>query len=317
MRFVRETGRGRKLSDGSARDLAWARGQVGEAATELLWPTRCVGCDQPGELLCDECRAALPWVEQRLACPVCGTPYGSLTCTGCGAGLSHGEGAAGAAGMAGAAPPAPPAPAAGLAEPGAIPAAGVVTAPAPPPAVQGPLPVRWETRALVAALGFDGTPSRMVRALKDLHELRLAPVMAAGMLGALEEASAWPAADGLPRFDVAATDAVCFVPATAEAFARRGFDHMELVSRELAGALGLPLADCLVRSESRDQRALGREGRAANLRGSVRVADDVRGARILLVDDVCTTGASVREAARALLARGAASVTACVFARVW
>lgn len=315
MRFVRETGRGRKLSDGSARDLTWARGQVGEAAAELLWPTRCVGCDQPGELLCDECRAALPWVEQRLACPVCGTPYGSLTCTGCGAGLSHGEDSTGGAGtsgaVGGAVPLAPAQPAARLV------VAGAAGGTAPPAPAQGPLPVRWETRALVAALGFDGTPSRMVRALKDLHELRLAPVMAAAMLGALEEASAWLAVDGLPRFDAAATDAVCFVPATAEAFARRGFDHMELVSRELAGALGLPLADCLVRSESRDQRALGREGRAANLRGSVRVADDVSGARILLVDDVCTTGASVREAARALLARGAASVTACIFARVW
>ena len=47
------------------------------------------------------------------------------------------------------------------------------------------------------------------------------------------------------------------------------------------------------------------------------VRGDVSGARLLLLDDVATTGASIAEASRALLARGAASVTACVLARVW
>ncbi|MDD7364937.1 MAG: double zinc ribbon domain-containing protein, partial [Olsenella sp.] len=58
-------------------------GALAEAALELLWPTRCAGCDQPGELLCEECRASLPWVDQRFACPVCGAPFGWLTCTEC------------------------------------------------------------------------------------------------------------------------------------------------------------------------------------------------------------------------------------------
>lgn len=237
-----------------------ARAAAGELA-DLLWPTRCVSCDQPGELVCDECRAALGWIEQRLACPVCGAPYGFLTCTEC---------------------------------------AGT-----------------WAPRATVAALDFHGTAARMVTCLKDAHELRLAPVMAAAMLTALEEASAWDAPDGAPRFSPHATDGICFVPATSAAYARRGFDHMELVSRELAACSGLPVADVLVRPEARDQRELGREERAANLLGTIRVCDDVLGAHLLLLDDVATTGASINEATRALLARGAASVTACVLARVW
>ena len=49
--------------------LAMARA-AGDAVAELVSPTRCVGCEQPGELVCEECRASLPWVEQRLACPV-------------------------------------------------------------------------------------------------------------------------------------------------------------------------------------------------------------------------------------------------------
>ena len=134
---------------------------------------------------------------------------------------------------------------------------------------------------------------------------------------ALEEASAWPARDGLPRFSPAATDGVCFVPATSAAYARRGFDHMELVARERCRASGLPLTDGLVRPRARDQRVLGRDERAANLEGTMFARGDVGGARLLLLDDVATTGASIAEATRALLARGAASVTACVLARVW
>lgn len=235
--------------------------RIAEAFSEALWPTRCAGCEQPGELLCDECRASLPWVEQRLACPSCGAPYGFLTCTEC-------DGA-------------------------------------------------WAPRATVAALGFHGAPARMVTCLKDAHELRLAPVVAAAMACALEEASAWPARDGARRFSPGATDAVCFVPATAAAYARRGFDHMELVARALARELSLPLADVLVRAAARDQRALGREERAANLSRTMRAIDDVAGARLLLVDDVATTGSSLAEGVRALVERGAASVTACAFARVW
>lgn len=236
-------------------------GTMGESLAEALWPTRCVGCDQPGELLCDECRASLPWVEQRLACPACGAPFGFLTCTEC-------DGT-------------------------------------------------WLPRVTVAALGFHGAPARMVTCLKDAHELRLAPVMAAAMVTSLEEASAWPAADGRPRFDARSTDGICFVPATAAAYARRGFDHMELVARELCGQTGLPLADVLVRGRARDQRRLGREERGENLTGTMRATEDLSGAGLLLLDDVATTGASLNEAARALLARGAASVTACVLARVW
>ena len=235
--------------------------KAADAALELLYPTRCVGCEMPGELICDECREALSWIEQRCACPVCGAAFGSMTCTGC-----EGD---------------------------------------------------WEPRATVAALGFSGAAARMATCLKDYHELRLAPVNAAAMLCALEEAAFWPARDGRPRFDAGSVDAVCFVPATAEAYARRGYDHMELTARELACMLGLPFADVLARDAASDQRDLGRSGRAANLAGTMRVVEEVSGLRLLLADDVVTTGASMREATRALLARGAAEVTACSLVRVW
>ena len=232
-----------------------------EALEELLWPTRCVSCDMPGELLCSDCRESLPWIAQRWACPVCGAPYGWLTCTYC-----EGD---------------------------------------------------WESRTIVCALRFAQSSSQMVACLKDRSELRLAKVNAAAMATSLDEACGCCAPDGSPRFDPAKTDAICFVPATASAYARRGFDHMELVARELSSLIGIALFDVLQRSSAGDQRALGRNERVSNLKGTVSVTDDVSDMRLLLVDDVVTTGASLRESTRALLGRGAREVTCAALARAW
>lgn len=241
--------------------MASALEGMGQCVAELLWPTRCIGCDRPGELLCAECRSRLPWIEQRWACPDCGAPFGSLACTEC----AH----------------------------------------------------DWESRTIVCALPFGGTISRLITIFKDHHERRLAPVLAAAMASSLDEAAAWPAQDGRPRFDPEGLDAICFVPATAKAYARRGFDHMELVSQELAVFTGIPLADVLVRASARDQRQLDRRERKENIRGTINTVTDVSGLRFLLADDVITSGASMREATRALLDRGAAKVSCCAFARVW
>lgn len=250
--------------------------RAGEELAELAWPKRCVCCNMPGPLLCEDCRAALPWIAQRWACPQCGAPFGWLTCTACersrdNDGRGRGGGGGGAA---------------------------------------------WPTRALVCCLPFRGAGATLVSTLKDGHELRLAPVMAAAMACSLDEATAWDATDGRARYVPEQVDALCFVPATARAYARRGFDHMELVARSLSGAMEIPLLDALVRHAAKDQRCLGRAGRAENLEGTVGVVDDVSGLRVLLADDVVTTGATLREAARALLDAGAESITACALARV-
>ena len=54
-----------------------------EGLAELLFPTRCAGCEMPGALLCDTCRDALPLIDRRGHCPRCGAPFGYLTCTEC------------------------------------------------------------------------------------------------------------------------------------------------------------------------------------------------------------------------------------------
>lgn len=232
---------------------------------ELLWPTRCVLCDEPGSLLCGHCRSHLPWIDQQYACPNCGAPFGALSCTECGA----------------------------------------------------PKGEPWEVQSTICAMPLEGLGRSLAILNKDKGERRLAPVIAAIMATALDEASGWPDAQGSPRFDQPAIDAVCFVPATQAAYQRRGFDHMEPVARSLSKLLSLPFADILARPYGKDQRSLTKEERLLNTQASVQVMGDIASCNVLLVDDVITTGASVRAAASALLAAGAQSVTACALARAW
>ena len=96
----------------------------------------------------------------------------------------------------------------------------------------------------------------------------------------------------------------------------RGFDHADALATALARRTGLPRARVLRRrGDARaHQRGLGRSARLAaqGLRIEVR---GTRAARILLVDDVRTTGATAAVCAAALRGAGAAQVVAVVYAR--
>ena len=146
--------------------------------------------------------------------------------------------------------------------------------------------------------------SRAVVVLKDGGERRYASVLA----GLLAEA----VADGWFGPD----DALVPVPASPEAVRRRGFDHALDVARSLSADCGTPLM-CVLRSASTaDQRELRREQRFANRTGAFTVtADAPMPPRIVLVDDVFTTGATFDAAARVLTAAGATDVRALAVAR--
>lgn len=99
----------------------------------------------------------------------------------------------------------------------------------------------------------------------------------------------------------------------------RGFNQAERLARPLGHATGLPLN---IRALNRvkhtvSQTRLSRAERAANLRGAFAVARGVRlsGARLVLVDDVMTTGATLNAAATALRQAGAEAVCAWTLAR--
>ena len=110
---------------------------------------------------------------------------------------------------------------------------------------------------------------------------------------------------------------VCPVPLHPRRLASRGFDQAWLLARSLALSLGLPSESRALRRHraTRPQVGLGLAARDVNVRGAFRASTKVLGHHILLVDDVLTTGATLRACADVALAAGATSVSALTFAR--
>lgn len=118
--------------------------------------------------------------------------------------------------------------------------------------------------------------------------------------------------------ELAGFDAVVAVPLHWRRRLARGYNQAERIARPLADFLGLPLLAGLARRRATPpQSRLGREERLANLHRAFRVprSGRVRGLRLLLVDDVATTGATLDAAASTLKAAGAAAVTALTVGR--
>ena len=110
------------------------------------------------------------------------------------------------------------------------------------------------------------------------------------------------------------------VPTTIGRIKRRGYNQAELVARELARELQLPYAEVLARqSNNSSQIALKPLERRANVMNAFVLTSIgnavVRGRRVVLVDDVLTTGATGSSAAKALSDGAPKNVGLCVFAR--
>jgi competence protein ComFC len=112
-------------------------------------------------------------------------------------------------------------------------------------------------------------------------------------------------------------DFVAFVPLTRTEYRKRGFNQSELFARALARALSLPCRSAL--QKPRDvapQRSLPASGRWVNVSGAFFAPSRLDGRRVLLVDDIVTTGATLSDCARALKAAGADRVCCAVIASV-
>ena len=97
-------------------------------------------------------------------------------------------------------------------------------------------------------------------------------------------------------------DAVTYVPCSKKNLKRRGYDHMRYVAEEFCALTGLTLSDALRRvKETADQTQVDADKRYENVRGGfVCASESLQGTRVLLIDDLVTTGATLSACIAAL-----------------
>ena len=157
-------------------------------------------------------------------------------------------------------------------------------------AVFSPYRFGGETRALIHALKFDACEEA-------------APLLAQAM------------ADALPRRDF---DCIVPVPLHPARLRQRGFNQTLILGRELSVRTGISVEDLLRRDRYHaPQSRLPMKRRADNVRGAFSCIGYSVGKRVLLLDDVRTTGSTACACAQTLLNAGAESVCLCVSAVVY
>lgn len=122
----------------------------------------------------------------------------------------------------------------------------------------------------------------------------------------------------LASSDLLPADALVPVPLHPSRRKQRGFNQTEKIAEVLSLGIAVPVDHALLRSRrTSPQVRLNGEGRRTNVVGAFTLAPghDVEGARLILVDDVLTTGATLGACAQVLLAAGAAAVDAVTVAR--
>ena len=153
---------------------------------------------------------------------------------------------------------------------------------------------------------FEGGLRKAIHALKYQRQRRLAGPLAEAICAVIL------AEDGTNL-------ALCPVPLHPKRLTERGFNQAELIVSELAVRWGIPVLEggALRRvRETRSQVDLGRTERLTNVQGAFAAEPElVRGRRVLLFDDVCTTGVTLAACGEALWAAGAEQVSALTLAR--
>ncbi len=157
-----------------------------------------------------------------------------------------------------------------------------------------------------AAFAYAFPVDRLLQRLKYHGALALADWAAQALAAALFEGGWTAPADTI----------VIALPLAPARQRERGFNQAHEIARRVAAALDLRMVAALRRVKGGPpQAALPWKGRARNVRGAFACRLVVAGRHCVLVDDIMTTGATLREATRTLLDAGAASVEVWVVAR--
>ena len=157
----------------------------------------------------------------------------------------------------------------------------------------------------VSVFPFAGKARHWIHEFKYRGKLYLAPFLADSL------AAAWRKYGGGERIDG-------IVPVPLHWFRRftRGYNQTEVLADHLEKRLGMPTFRCLKRTRrTRQQASMDKKERRRNMRHAFVCRKSPAGLRLLLLDDVFTTGSTLGAAATALLDGGAAAVSVLTIAR--
>ena len=217
---------------------------------DLIFPLRCLGCGKEGDLLCPDCRLALPRIKQPY-CQRCGAPLAAgYLCSAC---ISY------------------------------------------PMTIDG----------IRSVFRFEGTVRQAIHQFKYRHIKAMA-----GTLGQL-------LAEHLRSYPLTG-DVLMPVPLHPKRLRERGYNQAALLAKEINRITGVPVIDGLLvrqRDTVTQARAANALERRANVRDAFGCRQELDGRNMLLIDDVCTTGATLDACALALKAAGATSVWGLTAAR--
>jgi ComF family protein len=171
-----------------------------------------------------------------------------------------------------------------------------------------PVPPPEHTSGIIAVFGFGDLNSNFIYALKDSGNGYA--ISAAAKL--LSERVAASSEFGEP-------DIIACIPTDNSRLRERGYNPPAVISREMSAIMRRPCDPrLLVKTRvTKVQKSLTKSQRRTNLEGAFAVRRGAKvPANVLLIDDVCTTGATLSEAARVLRESGAVNVFAAVVASV-
>jgi ComF family protein len=101
------------------------------------------------------------------------------------------------------------------------------------------------------------------------------------------------------------------IPTVSSHVRQRGYDHLEILARVLAARRGLPVARLLARSSGKTQHRLNKAERQQEAKVAFHVSEDVAinpDTPLLILDDIITTGSTIRSAAQVLSEAGAQNI---------
>ena len=154
-----------------------------------------------------------------------------------------------------------------------------------------------------APLKYEGVGKEIVHSLKYQGYTRVVGRLMAPLMA------------GMVETDEDSFDAIACVPLHRSRRRKRGFNQAELMARAVSARITVPFSDKLESvKKTRDQVELSASGRRKNVEGAFMTTGAVRG-KVLLVDDVFTTGATLSAGAGALVRAGADEVHALSLCR--